>query len=204
LIRKYYLHFFLLILFSQVAVGYVEKGKLAPGFDLVDSQGNVVSLEAYKGQMVVLEWTNHGCPFVVRHYETGNMQSTQKFAKNNNVVWFSIISSAPGTQGFVTSKQANELSLKREAFPSHVLIDKDGKVGKLYGAKTTPHMYVIDSNGVLQYQGAIDDAGGRGFMKKDLLNAKNYVKRALDELMSGKNVSISETRPYGCSVKYST
>jgi hypothetical protein len=130
------------------------------------------------------------------------MQNTQTAAKEANVVWLSIISSAPGTQGFVTNEEANELTKSRNAFPSHVLQDTEGSVGKAYGAKTTPHMYLIDKAGILKYQGAIDDAGGRGFMFKDLSEAKNYIISALIELNKGTEITDPITKPYGCSVKY--
>ena len=130
------------------------------------------------------------------------MQSTQQLAKEQGVVWLTIISSAPGTQGFVLPAKANQLTSSRSAQPYHVLFDPEGGVGKMYGAKTTPHMYVIDDKGVLRYQGAIDDAGGRGFMNKNLLEANNYVKNALREMQGGQAVSTKVSKPYGCSIKY--
>ena len=191
-----------LITFAQASFAFIEIDSKAPNFELTDTYGNEVSLESFKGKKVVLEWTNHGCPFVAKHYKTKNMQSTQELAKSENIVWLSIISSAPGTQGYVTRKEANELTTSRGASPAHVLLDPTGKAGILYSAKTTPHMYVINEEGVLKYQGAIDDAGGRGFMFKDLLEAKNYVKIVIKELNQGKKVSNPVTKPYGCSVKY--
>ena len=191
-----------LIIFAQASFAYIEIDSKAPNFELTDTYGNEVSLESFKGKKVVLEWTNHGCPFVAKHYKTKNMQSTQELAKSEDVVWLSIISSAPGTQGYVTKEEANVLTTTREASPAHVLLDPTGKAGILYSAKTTPHMYVINEEGVLKYQGAIDDAGGRGFMFKDLLEANNYVKIAIKELNQGKNISNPVTKPYGCSVKY--
>ena len=180
----------------------IETGSEAPDFELTDSYGNKVKLSSFQGNRVILEWTNHGCPFVDKHYKTGNMQNTQIEAKENDYIWLSIISSAPGTQGYVSSQEANQLTSSRGAQPSHVLFDPEGIVGKSYGAKTTPHMYIIDKRGSLRYQGAIDDAGGRGFMFKDLLEANNYVKKAIKELNQGKRVSSPVTKPYGCSVKY--
>jgi len=197
-------NFLITILFIFVPTGFafVEIDSEAPNFELTDTYGNKVSLESFKGKKVVLEWTNHGCPFVAKHYKTKNMQSTQELAKSQEVVWLSIISSAPGTQGYVTQEEANELTITREASPAHVLLDPTGKAGMLYSAKTTPHMYVINEKGLLKYQGAIDDAGGRGFMFKDLLEAKNYVKKAIKELNQGKRITDPVTKPYGCSVKY--
>jgi len=192
----------ILFIFAQASFAFIEIDSEAPNFELTDTYGNKVSLQSFKGKKVVLEWTNHGCPFVAKHYKTKNMQSTQELAKNEDVVWLSIISSAPGTQGYVTKEEANALTTTREASPAHVLLDPTGKAGMLYSAKTTPHMYVINEEGLLKYQGAIDDAGGRGFMFKDLLEANNYVKMAIKELNQGKKISNPVTKPYGCSVKY--
>ena len=190
--------FFILIfsLLSHFIFSFVQNDETAPDFQLLDSNGDEIILSAFRGKRVVLEWTNHGCPFVAKHYKSGNMQSTQEFVKDKNAVWLSIISSAPGTQGYISPKKANELTVSRNAFPSHVLFDPNGVVGRKYNAKTTPHMYIIDEKGLLKYQGAIDDAGGRGFMSKDLLKANNYVKKGLKELASGEEVSAPVTQPY--------
>ena len=192
----------LLIIFLEISHANVQTEQPVPDFNLLNSFGEEVKLSEFRGQTVILEWTNHGCPFVAKHYKTNNMQNTQIAAKEANVVWLSIISSAPGTQGFVTNEEANELTKSRNAFPSHVLQDTEGSVGKAYGAKTTPHMYLIDKAGILKYQGAIDDAGGRGFMFKDLSEAKNYIISALIELNKGTEITDPITKPYGCSVKY--
>ncbi len=192
----------ILFIFANASFAFIEIDSLAPDFELTDTFGKKVSLDSFKGKKVVLEWTNHGCPFVAKHYKTKNMQSTQELAKSEAAIWLSIISSAPGTQGYVTKEEANELTASRNASPAHVLLDPTGKVGMLYSAKTTPQMYVIDEEGYLKYQGAIDDAGGRGFMFKDLLQAKNYVKNALKELNQGQKIVDPITKPYGCSVKY--
>ena len=197
-----YLLSLLVLLFINITTASVTTDLSAPTFELLDSYGENVSLSSFKGNTVVLEWTNHDCPFVAKHYKTGNMQSTQHLAKEQGVVWLTIISSAPGTQGFVLPAKANQLTSTRSAQPNHVLFDPEGGVGKMYGAKTTPHMYVIDDKGVLRYQGAIDDAGGRGFMNKNLLEANNYVKNALREMQGGQAVSTKVSKPYGCSVKY--
>ena len=175
---------------------------VAPDFSLVDSFDKTISLSDFSGNTVVLEWTNHDCPFVAKHYKTGNMQNTQEYAKKRGVIWLTIISSAPGTQGHVLSDKANELTTSRNALPKHVLFDPKGDVGLIYGAKTTPHMYVIDAKGILRYQGAIDDAGGRGFSFRNLLEADNYVKNALREIQNNKAVTTKVSKPYGCSVKY--
>ena len=199
-----YLLTLFIVIFFQVSQANVQTEQIAPDFNLLNTYGEKVSLSEFKGQTVVLEWTNHGCPFVAKHYKTQNMQNTQGEAKKANVVWLTIISSAPGTQGFVSNLEANELTRSRSALPSHVLLDPKGLVGRSYGAKTTPHMYLIDQSGILKYQGAIDDAGGRGFMFKNLSEAKNYILLALDELRKGKKITDSITKPYGCSVKYSS
>ena len=202
--KKFITLSFLIFYFSQFLSSYVENEDSAPEFKLLDSYGNEISLSSFIGKKVVLEWTNHGCPYVAKHYETGNMQSTQEFAKEEEIIWLSIISSAPGTQGYVSSDDANALTITRKASPSHVLFDPTGKVGRIYDAKTTPHMYIINEEGLMKYQGAIDDAGGRGFMSRDLLKAKNYVKESLQQMETGEEISSPVTKPYGCSVKYAS
>ena len=197
-----YLFTTLISLYISLIQASVTTDTAAPDFSLVDSFDKTISLSDFSGSTVVLEWTNHDCPFVAKHYKTGNMQSTQEYAKESGAIWLTIISSAPGTQGYVLSDKANELTASRNALPKHVLFDPEGDVGLMYGAKTTPHMYVIDEKGVLRYQGAIDDAGGRGFNFKNLLEAENYVKNALSEMQSRQAVSTKVSKPYGCSVKY--
>ena len=197
-----YLLSLLFLFFFNISFASVSTDLSAPSFELVDSSGENISLSNFKGNTVVLEWTNHDCPYVAKHYATGNMQNTQKQAKEEGVVWLTIISSAPGTQGYVLPDKANELTSTRNAEPNHVLFDPEGGVGKMYGAKTTPHMYVIDKKGVLRYQGARDDAGGRSFWTKNLLEADNYVKNALSDLQNKQEVSTKVSKPYGCSVKY--
>ena len=192
----------LFLLFINITSASVTTDLSAPNFELVDSHGKNISLSNFEDNTIVLEWTNHDCPYVAKHYATGNMQNTQKQAKEEGVVWLTIISSAPGTQGYVLPDKANELTSTRNAEPNHVLFDPEGGVGKMYGAKTTPHMYVIDKNGVLRYQGAIEDAGGRSFWTKNLLEADNYVKNALSDLQNKQEVSTKVSKPYGCSVKY--
>lgn len=176
-------------------------GTAAPAFSLPSTSGRSQSLGDFKGKIVVLEWTNHDCPYVRKHYESGNMQGLQREATGQGVVWLSIISSAPGTQGYVTPSQADELTASRKAAPTAVLLDPKGTVGKLYGATNTPHMYVVDKAGVLAYAGAIDDRPTS--RKSDVQGANNYVRAALQSVAAGEPVKTPVTRAYGCTVKYS-
>lgn len=175
-------------------------GQPAPDFSLPDSHGESRTLSDFKGQYVVLEWTNHDCPFVRKHYGSGNMQSLQKEYGGDDVAWLSIISSAPGKQGYVSAEEANALTRTRDAAPTAVLLDPKGGVGREYGAKTTPHMYIIDPEGTLIYAGGIDSIPSAD--PADIAKATPYVKVALTEAMAGQAVSEPQTRPYGCSVKY--
>jgi peroxiredoxin len=175
-------------------------GKPAPAFSLKDSNGKTVKLADFRGKLVVLEWTNHQCPYTVKHYSTQNMQRLQGFAAKAGIVWLSIVSSAPGREGYVTGKEANGLTRSRSARPAHVLLDPEGRVGHLYEAKTTPHMFVIRKDGVLAYMGAIDD--NRSWQASSVKGARNHVKAALDQLLAGKPVTTGSTFPYGCSIKY--
>lgn len=172
----------------------------APAFTLTNSQGESVSLSDYKGKHVVLEWTNHLCPYVQKHYDSDNMQQLQRKFGAQDVVWLSIISSAPGKQGYVDATKANQLTEDRNAVPSHVLFDPDGTVGKLYAAKTTPHMYIVDPQGVLKYAGGIDSI--KSANPADIPKAENYVDIGLDALLSGQDIDKKLTPPYGCSIKY--
>lgn len=175
-------------------------GSPAPAFTATDSRGASHSLEEYRGKYVVLEWHNQGCPYTRKHYVSGNMQSLQKEWTAKGVVWFTVISSAQGEQGYVTDSQENAYLAQMHADPTAVLMDADGKLGHLYGAKTTPEMYVIDPNGKLIYEGAIDDRPTPD--TSDIKGADNYLTDALTEATAGKPVVKSYTRPYGCSVKY--
>jgi hypothetical protein len=177
-------------------------GAPAPAFKLTDSNGKAISLADFTGRTVVLEWTNHDCPYVRKHYDGNNMQMLQKKWTAQDVVWLTLISSAPGTQGYVSGEEANKLTLARGAAPSNVLLDPSGDVGRAYAAQTTPHMYVIKGDGTLAYMGGIDDKPTTRL--EDLKTAKNFVGAALTELAQGKPVSITTARPYGCSVKYSS
>ena len=175
-------------------------GASAPDFQAIDSQGKTESLDQFHGKYVVLEWHNRGCPYTRKHYESGNMQSLQKEWTAKGVAWFTVISSAPGKQGYVTADQENLYVAKMHAAPTAVLMDPNGKLGRLYGAKTTPDMYVIDPSGKLIYEGAIDNKPTPDL--DDIRGADNYVSDALTEAMAGKPVTTAYTRPYGCSVKY--
>jgi peroxiredoxin len=192
------------VLYMLAWAAFVEAapkiGKPAPDFTAVDSQGIKHSLADYRGKIVILEWTNHQCPFVGKHYNTGNMQALQQYATEAGVTWLSVISSAPGTQGYVAGPEADALTAKRQASPTAVLLDPQGAVGRLYDARTTPHMYIIDATGTLVYMGGIDDKPSTQYA--DVKTATNYVRVALDEVRGAKPVSTPVTRPYGCSVKY--
>ena len=172
----------------------------APDFTATDSQGQTHTLNQYRGKYVVLEWHNQGCPFTRKHYVSGNMQDLQKDWTGKGVVWFTVISSAPGTQGYVTPAQENVYLAKMHAKPTAALLDPDGKLGRLYNAKTTPDMFVIDPQGKLIYAGAIDNRPTPDV--EDIQGADNYVSDALNAAMAGKPVAMPYTRAYGCSVKY--
>jgi peroxiredoxin len=178
----------------------VHIGEPAPAFTAVDSNGKSQSLSAYKGKYVVLEWHNQGCPYTKKHYESGNMQRLQKDWTAKGVVWFTVISSAPGSQGYVTPSQENDYVKQMNAAPSAVLMDPGGTLGHLYSAKTTPHMFIIDPHGTLIYDGAIDDHATSD--QSDISRSKNFVSTALTEALAGKPVTDPATQPYGCSVKY--
>jgi|SRR5512133_3537037 hypothetical protein len=190
----------LLVLLLTSSVYAVRVGESAPDFQATDSNGKVHKLTQYRGKFVVLEWHNNGCPYTRKHYESGNMQRLQREWIGKGIVWFTIISSAPGQQGYVTAQQENDYLKKMKASPSAALLDPEGNVGRLYSAKTTPHMFIITPEGVLLYDGAIDDKATTE--QADIPSAKNYVSQALGEAMANKPVSIPTSRPYGCSVKY--
>lgn len=178
----------------------VEVGSAAPAFTLTDTHGKQHSLSDFGGKYVVLEWLNFECPFVKKHYNSGNMQSLQKKYTGKGVVWLSIVSSKPGNQGYFPAEEMNKLGAEKKAAPTAVLMDREGTVGRAYGARTTPQMVVIDPKGNVIYSGAIDDI--RSTEVEDVAKAKNYVSAALDEAMSGKDVTVKTSQPYGCSVKY--
>lgn len=175
-------------------------GRPAPSFTAVDSNGKPHSLAQLKGKTVILEWTNDGCPYVGKHYRSGNMQKLQQDLTAQGAVWLSIISSAPGKQGYVSGAEANQLTTSRGAHPTAVLLDPTGTVGHAYEAQTTPHMFVIDKTGVLRYMGAIDDQPATD--PASLPRARNYVREAFAAVSAGAPVAEAATDPYGCSVKY--
>jgi peroxiredoxin len=190
----------LALLLPLTARAAPQVGQAAPEFPGTDTAGTAHRLADFKGKTVVLEWTNHDCPFVVKHYESDNMQGLQREAAGEGIVWLSVISSAPGKQGYVTPDQADALTRGRSAEPTAVLLDPEGRIGRAYDARTTPHMYVIDGEGILRYMGGIDDRPSTS--QRDIAGAKNYVRAALADLSAGREVAEAVTRPYGCSVKY--
>ncbi len=184
---------------ATVAQAAAVVGQPAPSFTLADTNGKQVNLADYKGKVVVLEWSNPGCPFVMKHYRSGNMPALQKkYAKD--VVWLTVNSTTEGHSDYMTGKQLNEFSKQHGAAPARYLLDVEGKVGKAYGARTTPHMYIVDASGKLAYVGAIDDVPSAS--ESDVKTAKNFVAAAIEEIKAGKAVSEASTSPYGCSVKY--
>jgi peroxiredoxin len=187
-------------LVSVPAAAAPAVGAAAPNFKLADVNGKPVTLSDYRGKTVVLEWHNPGCPFVKKHYDSGSMQKTQAAAAKDGVVWLTINSGAPGKQGHMTGAEAKALVAKAGAKPAAYLLDPRGVVGKVYDAKTTPHMYVVNKAGTLVYAGGIDDKPTAN--PADIAGARNHVLAALAELKAGKPVSVATSRPYGCSVKY--
>jgi peroxiredoxin len=181
-------------------VAAAKVGQSAPVFHAVDIAGRTVGLSDYAGKTIVLEWTNDGCPFVGKHYDSGNMQGLQQRYTAAGVVWLTIASSAPGEQGYVTPAEAKADLARWRAAPSDFLLDPDGVVGRQYDARATPHMVVIDRAGRIAYMGAIDDKASTRLA--DVKTAHNYVAAALDSLAAGQPVAIASTRAYGCSIKY--
>ncbi|SIO16782.1 Peroxiredoxin [Parasphingorhabdus marina DSM 22363] len=191
-----------IVAIAQPVAGAQKNGAIAQDFKLTDMFGKTVQLSAFRGKTVVLEWHNPGCPFVKKHYDSGNMQKTQAAAREQGAVWLTINSGAPGKQGHMTVKEAQRLFADQGHKASHYLLDAKGLVGKAYSARTTPHMYVIDGEGTLVYQGGIDDKPTAN--PADIKGARNHVLAALNDLKSGKAVQMANTRAYGCSVKYAS
>ncbi|SIQ93417.1 MULTISPECIES: thioredoxin family protein [unclassified Bosea (in: a-proteobacteria)] len=185
---------------SASAQATARIGQPAPAFQAVDAEGRTRSLSEFAGKTVVLEWTNHDCPYVRKHYNSATMQTLQKDMAKDGVVWLSVISSPPGEQGHVEAAKARELTAQRNAAPTAVLLDPRSAMARAYGAQTTPHMYVIDGKGTLAYMGAIDDKPSAAASSLD--GARSYVRQAVAELKAGKPVSQASTKAYGCAVKY--
>ncbi len=185
---------------ARAAADEPRVGEPAPAFTAVDSQGNVRHLGEFHGKTVVLEWTNAECPYTRKHYSSGNMQSVQAAAQKHGVVWLSVVSSAPGKQGYVDAAGADQLTRSRNAQPTAVLLDPSGTMGRLYHARTTPHMFVIDKDGILRYMGGIDSIATADV--EDIAKAEPYLKEAMLAVVDDKPVAHPVTRPYGCSVKY--
>jgi len=191
-----------LIASTARASAETQPGDSAPGFSGLTATGETISLDDYAGKTVVLEWTNDGCPFVQKHYATppANMQTLQAEAGEDEIVWLTVISSAPGKQGHLGGAEALALNEARDASPAHVILDEAGDIGRLYGAKTTPHMFVINQDGKIVYQGAIDDTPSARV--SDIAAATNYVSAALEGVATDTPVPVASSKPYGCSVKY--
>ena len=177
-----------------------RNGAIAQDFKLTDVNGQTVQLSQFRGKPVILEWHNPGCPFVSKHYGSGNMQATQKAAREQGAIWLTINSGANGKQGHMTGAEAKALIARQNIQSTDYLLDPKGLVGKAYGARTTPHMYIIDGSGILVYQGGIDDRPTAN--TADIKDARNHVLAALREMRSGNKISVAQSRPYGCSVKY--
>jgi AhpC/TSA family len=188
-----------LSLLTNIALA-ASTGQPAPAFTAKDVDGKSVNLADYLGKTVVLEWVNPGCPFVRKHYDAANMQGTQKAAASKGVVWLAINSTEPTHTDYLAPPKLAQWMTSQSAVATRVVMDESGTIGKAYGAKTTPHMYIIDPKGVLVYAGAIDSIPSAS--KDDIAKATNYVKQSLDESLAGKAVSAANTKPYGCSVKY--
>jgi len=186
--------------YCHTASAEIATGASAPDFTLPSLQGQTISLSDYEGKYVVLEWTNYDCPFVRKHYGSGNMQKLQNEYGAKGVVWLSVNSSAPGKQGNFDTATWQRRMTEYDASPAAVLLDPSGEVGRLYGARTTPHMFVLDPTGKLIYQGGIDNIPSAD--PADLIDARNYVRAALDASMAGQAVQTGSAEPYGCSVKY--
>lgn len=186
--------------FGGTASARPEIGKTAPDFSAVDVNGQPVKLSDLRGKTVVLEWTNHLCPYVRKHYGAGNMQSLQKEATEQGVVWLTLNSSAPGEFGHVTPDKAKDLAASQNAVPTNIILDEKGTIGRSYEARTTPHMFIINASGELVFMGGIDSKPSSN--AADIETADNYVRQALNEIANNQAVTTPVARPYGCSIKY--
>ncbi len=198
--KRYYFSIPMVLLLLSTSLWAVRVNAPAPDFNATDTNGNTHTLSQYRGKYVVLEWHNRLCPYTHKQYASDNMQRLQKEWTQKGVIWFTVISSAPGRQGYMTAAEENAYVQQVHAAPTAVLLDPSGQLGHLYGAKTTPNMFIINPQGVLIYEGAIDDRPTTDVA--DVPGATNYVAQALEEAMAGEKVSVPVTRPYGCSVKY--
>jgi peroxiredoxin len=196
--------FFILSMLALLSFGAAQAepvvGQPAPVFSGAAAEVGTVNLADLLGKTVILEWTNNECPFVRKHYESGNIPKLQKQAASQGIVWLQVISSAPGKQGYIDAQTAKKLNQERGATPANVIFDASGAIGKLYAATNTPHLFIIDSKGVLLYKGGIDSIPSTD--KDDVASAENYISSALQELAAGKPISKAVTKPYGCSIKY--
>jgi len=200
IIRLLFIILVVSVMLPALSFASVKIGESAPNFTLLDSNDQQRSLSDFTGKYIVLEWFNPECPFVRKHYDSGNMQGLQEKYTAEDIVWLSIDSSADGNQGYLTSKDARLFIEDKNVSSTAVLLDPQGEVGRLYGAKTTPHMFIIDQQGKLVYQGAIDDVSSAD--AEDIPDAKNYVRETLDLALTGGSVKGFATKSYGCSVKY--
>ena len=189
-----------LMILPQFSRAETSPGEAAPAFETLDANGKTVKLSDYKGKYVVMEWTNKECPYVKKHYSSGNMQKLQKTYTDKGVIWLSVLSSAKGKEGYLEPQQALAVAKENGSNATALLMDPSGKLGRLYGAKTTPHMFVINPAQVVVYEGAIDSNDSSD--PSVIPASKNYVVHALEDSMSGKKLGKTSSRPYGCSVKY--
>lgn len=200
--NKVYIKIFLIFgFFFSDAQALPKIGETAPEFKKNDCLNVPHSLAKYHGKIIVLEWLNKDCPFVRKHYDGGHMQNLQKKMTAKGIVWLSFVSSGPQKEGFMTPDQANQWITKQQSAATGLILDTDGNIGRRYGAKTTPHMFIIDIAGKVAYMGAIDNKAT--FNPHDIVGAQNYVEDAVDALLKGQNVTIKTTQPYGCSIKFS-
>ena len=198
--KKFLISFFLIFSFYNHSFAAVKNGDLAPQINMTAASGNQIKLNDYLGKIIVLEWKNHDCPFVRKHYDTGNMQMLQKYVTENNGIWLSIISSAPNKQGNVSDNEALSIANSQGSFANEIILDPTGEIGYEFGAKTTPHIFIISKEGKVAYQGAIDDNPSP--MRSAVKTARNYVKENFLLLKDNQPLLISQTSAYGCSIKY--
>lgn len=198
--KKSVMTFLLASVFTSFAFGEAKVGQAAPDFEVKDATGQTRKLSDYKGKNVVLEWYNKDCPYVKKHYGAGNMQKLQTELAGKGVAWLTVLSSAKGKQGFLTPEETIKNGQKENSKAEAFLMDADGKIGQMYGAKTTPHLFLIDAKGVLRYNGAIDSNDSAD--PATIAKAENYLLAATTSVLKGEKIAKETTKPYGCSVKY--